>query len=45
MTWVKLQDVEQRLGINGASAQASMRLAVERGWLIPMDLLPIASAA
>jgi ABC-type enterochelin transport system ATPase subunit len=34
MAWIRLYDVEQRLGIDRASAQAAMRLAVERGWLI-----------
>jgi ABC-type enterochelin transport system ATPase subunit len=34
IAWIKLQEVEQRLGIDKASAQAAMRLAVERGWLI-----------
>jgi two-component system, chemotaxis family, protein-glutamate methylesterase/glutaminase len=32
--WVKLQDVEQRLGFDRASAQAAVRVAVDRGWVI-----------
>ena len=47
--WVKLQDVEQRLGIDKASAKAAMRLAVERGWLIadgrsPHSVCPLTEA-
>ena len=49
IAWIKLQEVEQRLGIDKASAQAAMRLAVERGWLIadgrsPHSVCPLTEA-
>jgi hypothetical protein len=40
--WVKLQDVEQRLGIDRASAQAAMRVAIDRGWVIAEEPWPSA---
>jgi two-component system chemotaxis response regulator CheB len=34
MLWVRMRDVEQRLGIDKVSAKAAMRLALDRGWVI-----------